>query len=265
HGLRPVDQRLNLHYEGAFSLCSPVAAGGVDAWSLRSPCSLLLPFRSRTASRTIDRGRGAGEGYGGREAPGAYSLHLELRLLGHRRESSVASGARLRRRHAHLYPDAGVHTCRRGAGSDGVDIGRRDPRQLPRQGQLLRRRQAFRRGKPDCGNGLEQGQSNHQVHREVPIMSAPSRDPTGLEPARPRGIVRVNRRGLGALGTVVVSVGVAAVVALQAQGKGKGELRTAVLPAPPPEARWYQKESDAIFEPTAMPTAESRVRETPPP
>jgi type IV secretion system protein VirB10 len=94
-------------------------------------------------------------------------------------------------------------------------------------------------------------------------MSATPRDPTGLEPAKPRGIVRLNRRGLWALGVIVVSVGVAAVVALQAQGNRKGELRTASLPAPPPEARWYQKESDAIFEPTALPTAEPLARETP--
>jgi type IV secretion system protein VirB10 len=94
-------------------------------------------------------------------------------------------------------------------------------------------------------------------------MSTASRDPTGLEPARPRGIVRLNRRGLWALGVIVVSVGVAAVVALQAQGNHKGELHTASLPAPPPEARWYQKESDAIFEPTALPTAEPLGRQTP--
>src|SRR5262245_22462017 len=96
-------------------------------------------------------------------------------------------------------------------------------------------------------------------------MSVPSRDPTGLEPPKPRGIVRLNRRGLWAFGIIVVSVGVAAVVALQAQSKGKGQIRTGSLPAPPPEARWYQKESDAVFAPTAPPTAEPLSRETPPP
>ncbi len=84
-------------------------------------------------------------------------------------------------------------------------------------------------------------------------MTAPTRDPIGLEPARPGGIVRLSRRGVWALGAIIVSVGVAAIVALQAQGKKSRELRTASLPAPPPEARWYQQQSDALFKPTEAP------------
>ena len=96
-------------------------------------------------------------------------------------------------------------------------------------------------------------------------MSAPLRDPIGLEPARPGGIVRLSRRGVWALGAIVVAVGVAAIVALQAQGKHSRDVRTASLPAPPPEARWYQQQSDALFKPTEVPVVPPTPREAPTP
>ncbi|MGH7857183.1 MAG: hypothetical protein ACREQY_07590, partial [Candidatus Binatia bacterium] len=87
-------------------------------------------------------------------------------------------------------------------------------------------------------------------------MTTPSQDPHGLEPPRPRGVVRLSRRGLWALGTIIVAVAVSALIALQAQEQRRREQRPTALPAPPPEARWYQQEPDALFEPASAPAAE---------
>jgi type IV secretion system protein TrbI len=87
-------------------------------------------------------------------------------------------------------------------------------------------------------------------------VSSPSRDPQGLEPPRPHGIVRLSRRGLWALGIIMVSVAVSGLVALQAQDRKRRERRSTTIPAPPPEARWYQQQSDALFKPVAVPAAE---------
>ena len=83
-------------------------------------------------------------------------------------------------------------------------------------------------------------------------MSALSPDPTGLEPPRPRGVVRLSRRGLWARGIILVSVAVSGIVALQAQDRRRRERHSTTLPAPPPDARWYQKQSDALFKPVEL-------------
>ena len=86
-------------------------------------------------------------------------------------------------------------------------------------------------------------------------MTAPSRDPQGLEPARPQ-VVRLSRRGLWALGVIVVVVAVSAVIALQAQDRRRQEQRRQGIPPPAPEARWYHQEPDALFEPASAPAPE---------